>query len=176
MKFIPFTFFLAGPLLLGISCGGDQKDPSPRAELDAYFADVQMINDEYQGRLNEVDQDKQRCLPGLDGTDQDRSRMRAIKARIIECLTNDDVFYSSAREDWLRQMRAVNPPEPAQAAHQVLIRTGDNETALPSPLESVDGGIDPGIIDFLEACEDLVRLAADNGIQLRMWCSISSHS
>src|SRR2546425_10547942 len=107
--------FLAGPLLLGISCGGNHDDPSGRGELGEYFADVQAINDQYQRRLNQAEEDEERCRTGLDGGDRDRNTLRAIKARVIECLTEEDGFYSSARKDWLSQMRAVDPPEPARA-------------------------------------------------------------
>jgi hypothetical protein len=155
VKFVPFPF-LAALLTLGIGCGG-HDEPSEKGELGEYFAEIQGINDEYQRRLNDANKDTQDCAPEFDGTARDRNTSRANKARVIGCLTEEGGSFSSARQEWLSQMRAVHPPEHARAAHQVLTKTGGSETVLRSPTNSTDGGIDPAIIHFLDACEEWLR-------------------
>jgi len=178
------AFSLLMGAIAGFSgCGGGDDSPDQTA-LKAYFAQIQAFKDEYESRLHVADREALECFVL---TKQRRSGRRSPRAagdgNTEQCFAESDEASSSARLKWLENMQSVEPPPAVEEAHEVLTRNASAEAATPVPQSPRTGGeastssiptIDPSIVLYLEACDQLVAVAKASGVPLRLWCAIES--
>jgi hypothetical protein len=165
------------------ACGGGDDSPD-KAALEGYFARIQAFNDEFESRLDVADRENLECIVLIkQRSSRRRSPTSSSDGNIADCFAESDQTSSSARQGWLEEMQSIEPPPAVKDAHEELTRNASPQAATPGPPNAPTGGepltssiptIDPSIVRYLEACNELVAVAKSNGIPLSLWCAIES--